>query len=102
MPKDDEIVSLSQILLDDSMTILEKYQGDGFTPNDEEWPASIKALSPLSLWVSREGLYIITKKQFMVRRGIFIPREDHEQYLEGTTMPSYRRIASGIYGFYAD
>jgi len=102
MPTDDEILSLSNKLIDDSLIILKKYQVDTFLKNEEEWPESIKALSPLSLWVNHEGLYILTKKQFVVGRGVFIPREDSEKYLEKTTMPSYNRIVKGIYKFYAD
>jgi hypothetical protein len=102
MPSDDEIVSLSNTLIDDSLRILKRYPVDSLFLNDEEWPESIKALSPLSLWINHEGLYIITKKQFVVRRGVFIPREDSQEYSENTSMPSYTRIAAGIYKFYAD
>jgi hypothetical protein len=101
MPTDDEIVSLSDTLIDDSMTILKKYPEGAFLIPDEEWPESIKALSPLSLWVNGEGLYITTKKRFVDIWGIFIPREESEKYLDKTTMPSYNRIVSGIYKFYA-
>ncbi len=102
MPTDDEIVSLSERLIEDSMIILREYPVDAFLKNEEEWPESIKALSPLSLWVNNEGLYFLTKKQFVIGRGVFIPREDSEKYLEKTTMPSYSRIVKGIYKFYAD
>jgi hypothetical protein len=102
MPTDDEIVSLSDKLIDDSMVILKKYPVDASLKNEEEWPESIKALSPLSLWATREGLYITTKERFVQGWGIFIPREDSEKYIEKTTMPSYKRIVKGIYRFYAD
>jgi hypothetical protein len=102
MPTDDEILSLSDKLINDSLIILKKYPVDTLLENEEEWPESIKALSPLSLWVNHEGLYILTKKQFVVGRGVFIPREDSEKYLAKTTMPSYSRIVKGIYKFYAD
>jgi hypothetical protein len=99
MPTDDEIVSLSDKLIDDSMIILKKYPEGEFIIHEEEWPESIKALSPLSLSVDREGLYIITKERFVDVWGIFIPREDSEKYLE-ITIPSYKRIVKGIYKFY--
>ena len=102
MPTDDEIVSLSDKLIDDSMIILKKYPEGSFLINEEEWPESIKALSPLSLSANREGLYITMKKQFVQGWGIFIPREDSEKYSEKITMPSYNRIVKGIYKFYAD
>ncbi len=102
MPTDDEIVSLLDKLIDDSMVILKKYPVGGFLINEEEWPESIKALSPLSLSVDREGLYIKMKERFVDVWGIFIPREDSEKYLEKKTMPSYNRIVKGIYKFYAD
>lgn len=102
MPTDKKIISLSDKLIDDSMIILKKYPVNASHINEEEWPECIKALSPLSLWVNCEGLYILTKKQFVVGRGVFIPREDSEKYLEKTTMPSYNRIVKGIYEFYAD
>ena len=102
MPTDDEIISLSEKLIDDSMIILKKYPVEAFIIDEEERPESIKALSPLSLWVNDEGLYILTKKRFVEGWGVFIPREDSEKYLEKTTMPGYRRIAKGIYKFYAD
>jgi hypothetical protein len=99
MPTDDEIVSLSDKLIDDSMIILKKYPEGEFIIHEEEWPESIKALSPLSLSVDREGLYIKTKERFVDVWGIFIPREDSEKYLE-ITIPSYKRIVKGIYKFY--
>lgn len=102
MPTDDEIVSLSDKLIDDSMIILKKYPVDAFLINEEEWPKSIKALSPLSLWVNSEGLYILTKKRFVEGWGVFIPREDSKKYLEKTTIPSYNIIVKGIYKFYGD
>jgi hypothetical protein len=102
MPTDDEIASLSDKLIDDSMIILKKYPVGAFLINEEEWPKSIKALSPLSLWVNSEGLYILTKKRLVEGWGVFIPREDSEKYLEKTTMPSYNIIVKGIYEFYGD
>jgi hypothetical protein len=100
MPTDDEIVSLSDKLIDDSMRILKKYPEDAFLIHEEEWPESIKALSPLSLSVDREGLYIKTKQRFIEVWGVFIPREDSEKYLEKRTMPRYNRIVKGIYKFH--
>ena len=102
MPSDEEIVSLSEKLIDDSKIILKKYPVEASLTNEEEQPESIKALSPISLWVNQEGLYILTKKRFVQGWGVFIPREDSERYLENTTIPSYNRIATGIYKFYAD
>jgi len=102
MPSDEELVSISEKLIDDSKIILKKYPVEAFLKNKEEWPESIKALSPLSLWVNQEGLYILTKKRFVEGWGVFIPREDSEKYLEKTTLPSYDRVVKGIYKFYAD
>jgi hypothetical protein len=102
VPTDDEIALLSDRLIDDSMVILKKYPASSSLINEEEWPESIKALSPLSLWVDREGLYILTKKRFVEGWGVFIPREESEKHLEKTTIPSYSRVAKGIYKFYAD
>jgi hypothetical protein len=64
-------------------------------------PQSVKTLSPLSLSVDREGLYIKTKERFVDVWGVFIPREDSEKYREEKTMPSYKRIVNGVYKFYA-
>lgn len=102
MPSDEELVSISEKLIDDSKIILKKYPVEASLINEEEWPESIKALSPLSLWVNQEGLYILTKKRFVEGWGVFIPREDSEKYLEKTTLPSYDRVVKGIYKFYAD
>ena len=102
MPSDEEIVSLSGKLIDDSKIILKKYPVEASLTNEEEQPESIKALSPISLWVNQEGLYILMKKRFVQGWGVFIPREDSERYLENTTIPSYDRIATCIYKFYAD
>ncbi len=102
MPSDEELVSISEKLIDDSKIILKKYPVEASLINKEEWPESIKALSPLSLWVNQEGLYILTKKRFVEGWGVFIPREDSEKYLEKTTLPSYDRVVKGIYKFYAD
>ena len=102
MPSDEELISISEKLIDDSEIILKKYPVEAFHIDEGEWPESIKALSPLSLWVNHEGLYILTKKEFVVGRGVFIPREDSEKYLEKTDIPSYDRIVKGIYKFYAD
>jgi len=101
MPTDDEIISQSDKLIDDSMIILKKFPEGAFLIHEEEWPESIKALSPLSLSANREGLYIKTKERFVDVWGVFIPREDSDKYLEKTTMPSYNRIVKGIYKFYA-
>ena len=101
MPTDDKIISLSTILIDDSMTLLRKYPEGALLIYEEEWPESIKALSPLSVSADREGLYIKTKERFVDVWGVFIPREDSEKYLEETNMPSYNRIVKGIYKFYA-
>jgi hypothetical protein len=98
----EELVSISEKLIDDSKIILKKYPTEASLINEGERPSSIKALSPLSLWVNREGLYILTKKRFVEGWGVFIPREDSEKYLKKTTMPSYDRIVKGIYTFYAD
>ena len=102
MPSDEELVSISEKLIDDSKIILKKYPVEASLINEEEQPESIKALSPLSLWVNHEGLYILMKKRFVEGWGVFIPREDSEKYLEKTTIPSYDRIVKGIYKFYAD
>ena len=102
MPSDEELVSISEKLIDDSKIILKKYPVEASLINEEEWPESIKALSPLSLWVNQESLYILTKKRFVEGWGVFIPREDSEKYLEKTTLPSYDRVVKGIYKFYAD
>ena len=102
VPKDEEIASLSAKLIEDSMIILNKYPLGAYSINEEEWPESIKSLSPLSLWVNKEGLYILTKKRFVEGWGVFIPREDSEKYLEKSTIPGYDRIVKGIYIFYAD
>jgi hypothetical protein len=102
MPTDEEIVAISENLIDDSVIILQKYPVEASLTNEEDRPESIKALSPLSLWVNQEGLYILTKKRFVEGWGIFIPREDTEKYIEKTTMPSYNRIAKGIYKFYVE
>jgi hypothetical protein len=88
MPTNDEIVSMSEKLIDDSRIILQKYTEEAFLIVEEQ-PESIKALSPLSLWVNHEGLYILTKKRFVEGWGVFIPREDNERYLENPTMPPY-------------
>lgn len=96
MPTDVEIVSLSDKLINDSMIILKKYPVGGYSINEEKWPESIKALSPLSLSPDRNGLYIIMKKRFVESWGVFIPREDSQKYLEKTTMPNYNRIENGI------
>ena len=101
MPTDDEVAFLSDKLIDDSMIILNKYPVGAYDINEEEWPKSIKALSPLSISADTEGLYITTKKRFVDVWGVFIPREDSKKYLENTTMPSYNRIVKGIYKFYA-
>ena len=101
IPSDDAIISLSDKLIQDSMVILKKYPKGSFLIPEEEWPESIKALSPLSLSADREGLYIKTKERFVDVWGVFIPKEDSEKYLEKTTMPSYNRIEKGIYRFYA-
>jgi len=102
IPTDNEIISLSDKLIDDSMIILNKYPEGAFLLDEEEWPESIKTLSPLSVWSNSEGLYILTKKQFVQGWGVFIPREDSEKYLEKTTMPSYNMIVKGVYKFYGD
>ena len=102
MPSDKELVSISEKLIDDSKIILKKYPVEASLIDEEEQPESIKALSPLSLWVNHEGLYILMKKRFVEGWGIFIPREDGEKYLEKTTLPSYDRVVEGIYKFYAD
>jgi len=102
MPSDEELVSISEKLIDDSKIILKKYPVEASHINEEEWPESIKALSPLSLWVNNEGLYILMKKRFVEGWGVFIPREDSEKYLEETTIPSYDRIVKGVYKFYGD
>ena len=101
IPSDDAIISLSDKLIQDSMVILKKYPKGSFLIPEEEWPESIKALSPLSLSADREGLYIKTKERFVDVWGVFIRKEDREKYLEKTTMPSYNRIVKGIYRFYA-
>jgi hypothetical protein len=102
MPSDEELISISEKLIDDSKIILRKYPVEASLINEEERPKIIKALSPLSVWVNHEGLYILTKKRFVEGWGVFIPREDSEKYLEKITIPSYDRIVKGIYIFYAD
>jgi hypothetical protein len=101
MPADVEILSLSDKLIEDSMIILEKYPEGAFLIHKEEWPESIKTLSPLSLSVDSEGLYIKMKERFVDVWGIFIPREDSEKYLEKTNMPTYNKIVKCIYRYYA-
>jgi hypothetical protein len=75
MPSDEKLVSISEQLIDDSKIILKKYPVEASLINEEEWPESIKSLSPLSLWVNQEGLNILTKKRFVEGWGVFIPRE---------------------------
>jgi hypothetical protein len=102
MPSDDKLISISEQLIDDSKRILKKYPVEASLRDEEEWPESIKSISPLSLWVNQEGLYILMKKRFVEGWGVFIPREDSDKYLENTTLPSYDRVMKGIYTFYAD
>jgi len=100
--KDETIIALSDQLIADSKILLKKYPAEAFTINEDEWPASIQALSPLSLSANREGLHIRTKERFVESWGIFIPREDSEKYSEQASMPLYDKIADGVYKFYAD
>jgi hypothetical protein len=102
MPSDDQIASLSDRLIDDAMTVLKSYPAGTLLENREAWPETIRALSPLSLWVGHEGVYIKSKQRFVESWGLFIPREDSEKYLEQTTIPSYSRITKGVYKYYAD
>ncbi len=98
IPTDEEIISVSDKLIDDLMIILKKFPEEKFRIPEEDWPKGIRSLSPLSVLVDSEGLYIITKETFVDVWGVFIPREDSERK---TTMPSYNRVMKGIYRFYA-
>lgn len=102
MPTDDTLIALSDQLIADSKILLKKYPAEAYTINEDEWPESIKSVSPLSLSANREGLHIRTKERFVESWGIFIPREDSDKYSEQASMPLYDRIVDGVYKFYAD
>ena len=85
--------------MDDSIKQLKKYPVGSFLIHEEEWQESIRALSPLPLWVAPEGLYIKTKERFVDVWGIFIPRQDIIKSFEKTTMPIYNSIEKGIYKY---
>jgi hypothetical protein len=66
----------------------------------DEWPASIAALDPQAVFVSVDGLYIVTASFFTSQWGVFVPCSPTGFSPTPGGDPEYTHIADGVYSFH--
>jgi hypothetical protein len=64
-----------------------------------EWPASVLAFAPLSLWAEPDGAYILLDSDAAGERGIYLPRFVTEKDpVCGPTL-KHEKLATGVYWY---
>ena len=64
------------------------------------WPNSFVALSPISIRVAEEGLYIVTYSFFVEESGIFAARDLAEFDWEVRHDPNFLQIKDGLFEYH--
>jgi hypothetical protein len=64
------------------------------------WPNSFNVLSPKSVRVAEEGLYIVTYSFFVEESGVFVARELAEFDWEVSPGPSFLQIKDGLFEYH--
>lgn len=66
----------------------------------KDWPASIAALDPEAVFVSVDGLYVVTTSFLASEWGVFVPLSTKHPSPGSGNDPSYTLIAEGVYTFH--
>ena len=62
------------------------------------WPAALAALKPERVYVTPEGVYVVTSSFFTDERGLFVPRDPDFAPARGAD-PSYAIIRPGVFSY---
>lgn len=63
------------------------------------WPDALEAVSPTTLVVTDEGLFIVTSRRFTEEAGYFVPRDASAAPPAGGD-PELRPISRGLFAFH--
>jgi len=63
------------------------------------WPAEIRGLTPKSVWLTRDGLYIKLGEMFVRAWGLFILPSASTFHPPEKGDPSYRQLEGRVYWF---
>lgn len=63
-----------------------------------DWPEAIRALSPKSVRVSADGVYVVTSSIFVEEAGVFIPRDTAFSPGRGGD-PEYKSIHGRVFSY---
>jgi hypothetical protein len=66
----------------------------------KEWPPSIAALNPEAVFVSVDGLYVVTASFLTSQWGVFVPCSPRQRSPDSGSDPTYTPIAEGVYTFH--
>ena len=66
----------------------------------KDWPTSIAALDPEAVFVSVDGLYVVTTSFLASQWGVFVPWPTKHPSPGSGNDPSYTPIAEGVYTFH--
>lgn len=62
------------------------------------WPKAVTRLDPERVYVTDEGLYVVTSSFFVQERGLFVPRDPGFMPQAGTD-PSYESLRPGVFSY---
>lgn len=83
----------------DAPTVIANYHAPSIIePSD--WPASIAALNPEGVFVSVDGLYIVTTSFLASQWGVFVPCSPKGFSPATGHDPTYTLVANGVYTFH--
>jgi hypothetical protein len=63
-----------------------------------QWPAPLGRLKPEMVYVTPEGLYVVTSSFFVEEEGLFVPRSAGFAVHPGTD-PSYTPLGPGVFSY---
>jgi hypothetical protein len=91
--------SQAQAIARDAPTLIANHRAISII-EPSEWPASITALNPEGVFVSIDGLYIVTMTFLASQWGVFVPCNPSTFSPSAGVDPSFTRITEGVYAFH--
>jgi hypothetical protein len=92
---DSEIQAIAR----DAPIVIAKYPALSII-DPKDWPPSIAALNPEAVFVSVDGLYVVTTSFLTSQWGVFVPCSPKRASPGSGSDPSYTLIGDGVYTFH--
>jgi len=100
IPEHSKLIDKYSQLIQESDRILMDVSGKGSIIKTNEWPNTIKQLSPEKVYYGEEGLYLMYKDRYVEEWGIFILLDNTDFIPEESGDPSYNIITNRIYNYH--